>query len=371
MAKINTKIRQAPEGSRYKYLVNFFFERKRKRRYFYTLKEAETFVKEYERAIGCGDLFTLTLSQAQIEDVKTALKILPEGETLSGIVRKFIDLSPRKIPIKEAFEAYKNQLKELNGGILPKIRITPFFDDFESWGKAHRNKILDWLNKRGAPKTIKEYTSELKRFYNFCVRCEYIAESPFDNISYLDLPKVKRKKPDVWTVDDVKLFFDFLEECYPNRASWFAIACFAGIRRAEINRLTPECFDLENKRITLPFDIVKTGDSWLMDNLPDNLWAWLSKYGIKSPKLYSNFFDDLLENFSKYYSEKTGGKTFEWKHNICRHSFCTYHLSLYREPQKTSMLLKHRSPQTMWQHYIAGLVSKEIANKYFSILPKK
>ena len=94
-----------------------------------------------------------------------------------------------------------------------------------------------------------------------------------------------------------------------------------------------------------------------MRDLPENLWAWLEKYPtIIQPgkKLRKSLIDEWKG---------------EWKHNGLRHTFATMHVSLHQNPAKTSLILRHRNQQRLWQNYLANPVSKDEARRYFSIVP--
>ena len=355
-----------------KYCANITLpDKRRKKAYFNTKEEARSWLKQYKMSLGVDLSDLATLSKNQLVDIRKAIEILPVGHSLTEIVSEYNKtIAETKISLSNAWEEYQAHKKVLNNGKKPKFRITHFFEDFPTWQDASNVKaILEWLKERGAPKTIKEYRAELKQFFDYADRRGYWHKSPIDRISGADLPKIKRAYIPVWTIDDIKFFFDWLEAERPHRVLWFAIACFTGIRRAEINRLKPEYFDLKNRRITLPYHSTKTGDTWLMEDLPNNFWAFVESYGLKSlSPICDSRFTVLTNDFEAYC--RANGRNFKWGHNICRHSFCTYHLSLYRNPVQTALLLRHRNPAQMWQHYLAGLTTKDIASDYFSIEPK-
>lgn len=339
---------------------------KRHRKNFSSKNEAINYANNYKSARKFELSFFTGLSGQQINDIKNALEILPQNKTLTAIVSEYIKNTPSDTSMQDAFTFYKAHLTSLKGK-SPKLRMHKFISDFVEWKNVSDNKLLDWLKLRGMPKTIIEYYAQIKRFYEFAKRRKFIAIAPTDNITQSDLPKIQRSKVCVWDIQNVNLFFQFLKEKRPRFLNWFAIACFAGIRRAEINRIKPEYIDTKRKTILLPYDITKTGDTWLMEDLPDNLWKWIDSYGTKIENLTDATFSRLVEAWEKWTEAK--GEKIPWQHNICRHSFCTYHLSLFRDPAKTSLLLKHREPNTMWQHYLAGLVDKKTAKKYFDIMP--
>lgn len=347
-------------------------EKKRIKRYFNTKGAARNWLENWKKSIGVDLSDFMRLTPLQLADIRNAFAILPQNYSLTEIVSEFKKtIAETKIDFLDAWAEYKEHRKSLNSGILPKLRIHHFFEDFTTWQDASNvNAVLSWLKSRGKPKTIKEYRAELKQFFDYAARRGYWNKSPIDRIAGADLPKVERSKISIWGIGILKEFFKWLETYHQDEVVWFAIACFAGIRRAEIDRLKPEFFDLEHRRITLPYYATKTGDSWLMEGLPNNLWAFIDAYGLQNlSPLGDTPHSVLINDFEKYCHSQ--GHVFEWGHNICRHSFCTYHLSLYRDAMRTSLLLRHRNPNQMWQHYLAGLVSRGEAEAYFAILPTR
>ena len=49
--------------------------------------------------------------------------------------------------------------------------------------------------------------------------------------------------------------------------------------------------------------------------------------------------------------------------------FCTMHISLADSAEKTALLLRHRGTQMLYRHYLAKLVPKEEAERYFALSP--
>ena len=338
---------------------------KRYRKSFSSKTDAVDYAKNWFDARKFELSFFLNLPKERIKDIKDAIAILPKGLSLCEAVRKVSENASFDISISDAFDAYKKAIIKRRGS-ADFLRISSFFEKFPHWPDS--NSVLEWILDRGMPKTVREHYSQLKAFFSFAVRRGFIKTSPLESINpSTDLPKIQRAKIQIWNLTDLKLFFEFLKENRPQWINWFCVACFTGIRHAEINRLKPEHFDIEHKRIIMPYDITKTGDSWILEGL-DNIWACLDKYGYDIEPITDSATRRLHEAFAKWYFARTK-KFFSWENNICRHSFCTYHLSLYRNPVKTAMLLKHRNPDTMWQHYLAGLVKKELAQEYFQIVP--
>jgi integrase len=346
------------------YQTDYYANGKRIRRSYKTYEEAVEDYERYQNTLTKAQnvLWTRNLTIEQVADINTALNMLPKGKTLVDAVKTLID-AVTLIPMSKVVEIFKDSKKELSYDYVStlSLRIDSFLAHFENWDNANADSIREWISSRGSPKTINHYFTLVGEFYRFAYRRRYIDKNPMDMLSALDFPKIKRKPPKYFSVKDVQVILDFIVNKYPKWVSWFAVGLFSGIRHAEINKLTKNNFNFSRKEITLQSDIVKTGDTWLMENLPSNLWSWLDKYPTLNPISKSQF-----PELTKSIERNTGIK---WIHNGLRHSFATYHLSKYRDSAKTSLLLRHRNKDTLWQHYLGGLVSEDIANQYFSIVP--
>lgn len=96
---------------------------------------------------------------------------------------------------------------------LEKLRSFMQWPDGEShWDQLRKAEILSFmageLDDGKARATVARGLSSLKTFYKFLIMEEYLQTNPTND---LETPKVKRKLPDVLTVDDI----DHLMEC-PN-----------------------------------------------------------------------------------------------------------------------------------------------------------
>ena len=58
----------------------------------------------------------------------------------------------------------------------------------------------------------------------------------------------------------------------------------------------------------------------------------------------------------------------EWPSNALRHSFASYHLAHFGNPQKTSAELGHMNAAVVFQHY-RNLVRPEQAERWWKIVP--
>lgn len=115
--------------------------------------------------------------------------------------------------------------------------------------------------------------------------------------------------------------------------------------------------DFENKHILLPAEIVKTNDDWLINDIPKVFWNI-----VKPDSIIDIPSADQIMEIRRIWNKKAKRN---YPANALRHSFATYHLSLHRNAPRTSLVMRHRNPNQLWQSYLAKLVSEKEAVKWF------
>lgn len=342
--------------------VLFKDEGKWKRKFFEKESDANQFAKRFNRLQkeNRSDKELLLLSESAKVDVIEAIKRLPKGKSLLESVIKAWSYTSEFTPAfcSQGFLKTKaNTCKNKDEYIHVNGRIKNFLENFESFDLASPDKILDYLKSKGSPKTVQNWKGTIADFFNYCIKKDYITANPFNKILDSDFSSVKHNKIGFLSIEQSKDFLSFMETEYPQFAKFFALGMFVGMRSAEISKLSEDCIFYRERKITLPRSIVKTKDSWLLENLPDNLWVWLNKYRTSKIIRPSN-------------SERTKfTEKFSLPHNFARHSFATYHLSLYKDVERTRFITRHTDPQTLQNAYFGALVSVDVAKEYFSILP--
>lgn len=138
---------------------------------------------------------------------------------------------------------------------------------------------------------------------------------------------------------------------------YFALAYFAGIRPAEIQRLAgreEELINLKTRTITIPANISKTRhERHIM--ISENLAAWLEAF--PAPVTCGNFGRMLTEV----------KKHFRITHDETRHSFISYHVALHRSLGDAA-LQAGNSESIIKRHYL-NLHPREEGGQYFRIVP--
>lgn len=337
---------------------------KRHRKNFSSKNEAIAYANNFKQARRFELSFFTNLSPERIKDIKYALDLLPENISLNHIVRKYLKLN-KPISLNSFIDEFieiKNA-KHLSGNLSTvelrqiKTRLRTLKETFTTFEDITSESILSFLKSRGKNKTISNWRGTINEFFNYCIRKEAIKQNPLSIIHKDEFLKAEEKyEIEILSVENTKTFFSIIETKYPQLAKFYALAMFAGIRIAEIPRLKEEYFKYDTKQIIFPAQIGKVKKSWVLEDLPENLWVWLEKYK-----------NQPIEEPSGWI-RTNGFKPLKLPYNFTRHSFATYHISLYFDFAKTARITRN-SEQMLKQHYLSKLVDKDTAKKYFEIVP--
>jgi integrase len=137
------------------------------------------------------------------------------------------------------------------------------------------------------------------------------------------------------------------------------LGAFAGLRSCEMERMTWDCIDWEEKEILVRRDHSKQGEAARPRaiTLQDVVGRHLTPgEGIIVP--VSN--NDAWKNIAKGISRET------WPKNALRHSFASYHLAHFRDASKTAFEMGHTSATLIYQTY-ANNVSKKDAAAWWAL----
>lgn len=233
------------------------------------------------------------------------------------------------------------------------------------------NDLLDWLRAlRVDPRTVRNYSGSLRAFFAWTKRRGLVSISPAESIHDADLPAARPRAKGVLTVDQCAALMAHLQANRPKYVAWHALQLFAGIRRAEVGRLRWDWIDLYAETITLlgwseGKRIVKTGDDWVLHDLPANLWEWLRAFrGEGRIAVPGNVTVEAMraDEFPRIGIP-------EWPQNAMRHTFCTMLMSLHQSADKVASWSRHTNAAQLYRSYVARLVSREEAGRFCGIRP--
>ena len=139
----------------------------------------------------------------------------------------------------------------------------------------------------------------------------------------------------------------------PGMIPYLALGLFAGVRPMEIERLSWK--NILSGFIEITADKAKTRQRRLI-SIADNLQQWLNLGG-----------ELPVTNKRKRIAKLISYIGLNWKPDIMRHSFASYHLALHRNEALTCYEMGDNS-MTLFRHY-RKLVTQEQAAEFFAIRP--
>jgi integrase len=142
---------------------------------------------------------------------------------------------------------------------------------------------------------------------------------------------------------------------------FWAIGAFAGLRRAEIERLTWSEIDFDADVIEVKASKSKTASRRLVTIQP-NLRAWLALYRTRIGRVCPVNLKRKLNDDRERAELRSG-----WPQNALRHSFGSYHLAQFNDAAKLALEMGN-SPATIFRHY-RQLVKPKQAERYWKIAP--
>ena len=270
--------------------------------------------------------------------------------------------------VSEAFEAFLEAKTKAQRSPLYlkdiRLRVGTFAKGFScEVRQLSAQDVADWLEALDVTaRTVNNTALLLRTFFGFCQTRQWLSKD-------VDLMERVTKKNQA--KQDIEIFtpselHKLLHAASPRLATAIAIQAFAGIRTAELMRMTWD--DLERRKgyVEVSASKAKTASRRLIP-IHANLSVWLrrkKKEGDENrvwPVIESEYYEQLAK-----LAEKTG---VPWKKNALRHSFISYRVAESKNMAATS-LEAGNSPRVIQSNYLELVTEKE-AKEWFGIVPAK
>lgn len=345
----------------------------RNRRFFKDRREAETYLQskqiEQENYGTAGTSFN-ERQRAEYLECEESLK--PFNATIRDAVNFYLphlfatkrtctaaELVDELLKIKEADGASERYLSDL------RSRLTQFSNAFDGKPVAEITapQIDEWLRslsdsqtgKRLSPVTRNNFRRVLIVAFNFAKGRCYCIDNPARQ-------SAKAKEIDgavgILAVDQTARL---LENAALEIVPYVAVGAFAGLRRAELERLDWREVDLQSGLIEVTANKAKSARRRFVKIQP-NLAKWLQPYAQLSGDLTPANYRELLDT-----AREKAGIT-DWPQNALRHSFASYHLARFNDAAALALELGHTNSNLVFQHY-RQLVKPKQAERYWQIAP--
>jgi integrase len=374
MRKTATKLSRVKINGRRFYCVSWpKIGKGRNRQFFKDKAEAETLLDaklvERENYGTAGLSFT---ERERAEYLECAGELNPFGKTIRDAVAFYLphlqatnrsctasQLVDELLSIKAADGASERYVSDL------RSRLGQFSKQFNGKPVAEitATEVDQWLrslsDRTGTPlasTTRNNFRRVLKVAFNFALDRGYCVSNPAKSSA-----KAKEVEGTVGILS-VEQTAALLEHSAAELIPFVAIGAFAGLRRAELERLDWREVDAQSGLIEVTAKKAKSARRRFVRIQP-NLAAWLTPHqqpcGSVTPVNYRELFDTAREAAGLY----------DWPQNALRHSFASYHLANFNDAAALALELGHTNSNLVFQHY-RQLVKPKDAERYWNIRPK-
>jgi len=345
----------------------------RHRQFFKDKTEAETVLQQ--KLVEQQNYGTAGLSfndRQRAEYLDCAERLHPFGVTIRDAVNFYLphlqasnrtctaaELVDELLKVKEADGASKRYLNDL------RSRLTRFSESFDGKPVAEITalQIDEWLRsltdketgKRLSPVTRNNFRRVLITAFNFAWGRGYCVGNPAEQSARA---KEIASPVGILTVDETARL---LESAAAELVPYIAIGAFAGLRRAELERLDWQEVDLQSGLIEVTASKSKSARRRFVRIKP-NLARWLQPHAQLSGNVTPKDYGVLLAN------ARDAAGIQDWPQNALRHSFASYHLSRFNDAALLALELGHTNSNLVFQHY-RQLVKPKEAERYWKIAP--
>ena len=340
----------------------------------------------YLQSLGQLRPLNVPLNLAVLEYV-SAVKHLPEGATLKEAVDFFRRRNPAAVQKRTVRQAVDEMLAAKRAARLSEVhlkdldcRLNRFADAFQlNIGGVSGTMLQTWLDSmKGSGRTKRNYLSVIATLFHFCIKRKYLPKEAVEEIEAVQQQKEDTGEIEIFTPAEM---LEILTAARPEMVPWLAIAGFAGLRTAEIQRLDWSEINLTERHIEIKASKAKTAARRLAP-ITDNLAEWLAPYAKPFGKVtdfgsWWNQFSHLTAAVNARRkpvanvagNDAASARKFVWKHNALRHSFCSYRMAAIKNAAQVA-LEAGNSPRMIFANY-RQLVSEPEAARWFSVCPPK
>jgi len=311
----------------------------------------------------------MAFTDAQRADARHALQELATfpGATLTDAARNYADFlrrTERTVPVAELVAMFLEAKKA--DGRSPRylsdlrVRLGDFAGSFgdKLTAAVTTRDLDDWLHGLPVgPQSRVNYRRVLSALFNFACARELARENP---VTRTGKPKVFAKEPGILTPTQFERLLNAADE---RIRPALAIGGLAGLRPAELHRLTWDAINLEERHISVSAKTSKTASRRLVP-ICDNLLAWL----LTAPKRVGPVMplSEMIERGLAIEAREAAGiKT--WPADGLRHSWVSYRFALTGDAARTAGEAGH-DVAVLHKHYRA-LATHTEAERWFAIFP--
>jgi integrase len=371
-AKIYYQKRERGGGEYENFIVSYFCNGKRKLKSFADFAEAKRYTKDALLAVARDRASVASLTGADVQSYIAARRLLePLGIPLHEAIEQFVAKRSREHPLpdKRVSELVAECLEEKKAGGLSKRYLETLQYHLSRFAAAFGKTVIasittgalqEWLahEYRGL-RTRNNVRSSVVTLFHFARARGHLPKHQTTEAD--DVPRAKDNGGAI-EIFAPKEMSRLMATATAEGRLYFALAGFAGIRRAEIERLEWRDFNFARRAIEIGKHKAKTRSRRLVP-ISANLLEWLRPFYGRTGRLFARrrIVEDAIAN-----AKRKGG--LEWKQNALRHSFASYRMALIGNEARVANEMG-TSAQKLHSNY-RELAHKSEAKAWFAIAPK-
>lgn len=294
------------------------------------------------------------------EAVEIALRQYPNGRrlTLEQLRERFLTSPGRRLGklVKRRHRTLET-LKARTAVVVKQLGADRHADEITP------QDFGGWLEQQGgwSPLTRNSYRLAAHAMFGYAHHHGHISKNP---ISQVPCYAITPSPPAILTVEQARRLLDAAAQTDDrlDLLGYVVLGLFAGLRRAELERLTWKAIKWDRRMITVDAHAAKMASIRNVP-LPDNALDWLQICDFTerplSPKGFRRRFNNL---------RRIAGIS-EWSGNELRHSFASYHYDHHQNAALTAASLGHTSGTNLLFAHYRSLVPLGEGARYFSLLP--
>lgn len=341
---------------------------------FKTKEKAEGFCDRKRDELGRIGQAAFALTDKQREDAVKALALLgdnatleqaaacwlryhrpPEGAlTLAALVKSYLDAAAARNLRPRSLMDLRHRL----GRLLPDLGNVP--------AVALDGATLDgWLDAQSlTPANRRNYRTVIGGLFTWATDAGHTPDNPAAKLRRVT---VDHGMPAIFAPAQVEAAMRAAEKAAPEAVPYLALAFFAGIRPAELSRLTWGDVDLAAGSVTLRPEITKKRRARIIA-LADNARRWMATYRPAGADPLGRIISSDMTLRRRMDTIRKAAGLGAWPPDVARHCFGSYHLALHGDISRTCLDMGHTGPGVLFQHY-RNLATREQAAAFFGIVP--
>lgn len=357
--------------------------------------EEEAIGRKAELDIEAANIITTTatrlkatrLSDEQVQDAERAFAKLGSRSLLDAVEYYLTNYREpvRQIRVSEAVEKFiadrlkQNRRPDTIRNLRGRLKMFSKSYGTKQVSEVTNDDCREFVFRTGtSPRNQINDRLVVANFLNWCLRRQFAAMNAMQAV---DKPSADIHEPKVLSLPDCRRLLiaarDYKEGLL---LPYVVLSLFAGLRPAEIARLTWDRIDLKEGTITLDGSMAKTRQRRIV-KLSENAIAWLLPLAPAKPALEPAAFQrhfgrvKVAAGFNVPPPDQADGQAKEkkpeprpWIQDYLRHTAISMHLTAHKHEGETAAWAGN-SPNVIHRHY-KGLVKDGEAKEFWGITPE-